>query len=206
MQNMIYFNQKIGLVSQQQQQKRQTRGHMDCLFLITIISLFLGDRQARKSKERLRVFAPCLCWCGQPGWQPGSLLGGEGLAGKAGDNPTSPCAVYFPMFPCLCLPKRPRGADQGALKGLHRACWVWACIALPLGPLTPARRPPQPFLACLLKHWGRLKSFMWWRRKPRSFADSPAVAICFCCHGYNNEAITLFRISYFYCNYTTGNY
>lgn len=38
------------------------------------------------------------------------------------------------------------------------------------------------------------------------FICSQSTSLHFCCHGYKNEAITFFRISYFYCNYTTGNY
>lgn len=111
------------------------------------------------------------------------------------------------MIPYAYLWKRPREKSRMIWKcnGLIQSLLSMdLCFPAP-GPshhraeLTPAA--DQPLLTCLLKHWAG-----WAGMENTVFMCSPSTSLHFCCHGYKNEAITLFRISYFYCNYATGNY
>lgn len=100
-----------------------------------------------------------------------------------------------------------RAGCSGSVMALCRDCWVWVCVSLPLVPLSAGQSPPQQQSspsspAC----WNSGQPGLAAGMESAGFIRSQATRLHFCCHGYKNEAIASLRISYFYCNYTTGNY
>lgn len=119
------------------------------------------------------------------------------------------CTVHFSMIPSACLWKRPR--EQSRM--------LWKCNGLMQSPLSmypcfpaagpshhraePSQQQSSPSSAAL---WNTGRAELAAGMESAAFICSRCTSLHSRCHGYKNSAITLFRISYFYCNYTTGNY